>query len=208
MDLSDEMPACPFCPFHVASNAESDTYYLMQHLELCHPENGHSPFIALGDESIAENDTGINIRKSSSDEGPSNSEDEADIYIECPLQCGETITVNELSNHMELHAAEGIVLEEVDESAIDAGRPTRSNYKHSNLTHQPGESSPLGASGATDSKSVRKHQHHKKTKQPTFLEKLWGRTGPRKRRSNKGKHLVARRLGVCRFESSLSPCQR
>lgn len=208
MDLSDEIPVCPFCPFSVTSNAESDTYCLMQHLELCHPENGHSPFIALGDESIAEDDTGINIRRSSSDEGPSNSEDEADIYIECPLQCGETVTVTELSNHLELHAAEGIVLEEVDENAIDTGRSPRSNHNGSKLTHQPDESPPLGALGAADAKGVRKHQHHKKIKQPTFLEKLCERTGPRKRRTNKGKHLVARRLGVCRFEPLLPPCQR
>lgn len=39
-----------------------------------------------------------------------------DVYVECPLQCGEAIHIREMDDHIELHEIEGLGLDELDGS--------------------------------------------------------------------------------------------
>ena len=206
MEVVDAMPVCPFCPFSVASKDESDTYFLMQHLELCHPENGYSPFIADEDKATSADDTDgaeTTNRSSFSDEDLSNSEDKSNVYMECPLQCGETVTIAELTNHLELHAAEGTALEEEDAKATTKGITPQLNNSGSDTTHQPHSSSSLRAPSsvkAKDAVEAKRNHSRQKNKQSPFWEGL-GRIlvpSPKKRRTGKAKYSAARRLGVCR----------
>ena len=98
--------SCPFCDFK-----DADEYFLVQHVELLHPENGQSPFIAQDEitqpygsslrtieecEKIEEG-----ARKSESPNGASSSYD----YVECPI-CSEYIVSAESATHKDLHVAE------------------------------------------------------------------------------------------------------
>lgn len=112
-------PSCPFCEF-----SDSDTYFLAQHVELCHPENGYSPFIALEDDQgagamIGSEETYLtplsNITPSKSPAGAEFYVDTGS-YVECPAGCGEAITVAELPSHLDLHSAEDFALEEMTQS--------------------------------------------------------------------------------------------
>lgn len=105
-----ELPICPFCGFQ-----SSDSYTLMHHVEISHPENGFSPFVAP--ENVTLNTSAVQQRSAS----PSTPEDfvaendlsdAGDNYIECPTGCGEQIRFSELSVHLDLHFAESAVLEE------------------------------------------------------------------------------------------------
>ncbi|GAD95818.1 hypothetical protein CPC735_028710 [Paecilomyces variotii No. 5] len=87
-----ELLSCPFCSF-----SDSDAYFLTQHVELCHPENGHSPFIAEQQEGSSEAVEG---------------EEGAREYIDCPRGCGEIVLGADLPSHLNLHAAEDIAFED------------------------------------------------------------------------------------------------
>ncbi|EER27535.1 hypothetical protein CPC735_028710 [Coccidioides posadasii C735 delta SOWgp] len=106
------VPSCPFCEF-----TDSDTYFLMQHVELCHPENGYSPFIAVEDGQMTGTEATYSTPLSdvTPSKSPANAElfGDIDSYVECPAGCGEAITVAELPSHLDLHSAETIALEEV-----------------------------------------------------------------------------------------------
>ncbi|WEW56289.1 hypothetical protein PRK78_001732 [Emydomyces testavorans] len=114
------IPSCPFCEF-----TDSDTYFLTQHVELCHPENGYSPFIAVGDDQSDDQTSRIkethypSLKDITPSKSPSSTELSIDTtsYTECPLGCGEAIIVTELSSHLDLHAAEGLALDEVAQSS-------------------------------------------------------------------------------------------
>ena len=87
--------ACPFCPF-----SHRDSYFLMHHVEVCHPETGESPFSAkeYGREESA-----------SAMDAPAK-----DDYLDCeyiPCECGEIVTLAEFPTHMELHKAEGMTFD-------------------------------------------------------------------------------------------------
>lgn len=107
--------SCPLCDF-----TDRDSYFLLQHVELIHPENGESPFIATGDDDE-------NGRSSSSNQN--NDEEEAAVhdkqkhsstlsmespatYSECPYSCGELVASAELTSHTDLHLAENMAFEE------------------------------------------------------------------------------------------------
>ncbi|KAK2749166.1 hypothetical protein FQN57_006781 [Myotisia sp. PD_48] len=118
-----DIPSCPFCDF-----SDADGYFVVQHVELCHPENGASPFIASDDTAIAVAlDASLNHQQSES--GPwqdyhrtedafeyDNYEDEHPTvsYIDCPAGCGEAVTTAELPIHLDLHVAEGLALSETN----------------------------------------------------------------------------------------------
>lgn len=90
-------PTCPFCPF-----SDSDTDFVAQHIEFCHPDTG--PAWLHPDEPPA-----------TTDQGPlpfSVDEDLTDKYVDCPHGCGETVPSTELSTHLDLHLAEGLALED------------------------------------------------------------------------------------------------
>ena len=99
----------------------------MQHLELCHPENGESPFIATNHDRLGRGgrvepshsqpyrSTSLGRDSTPSLATPSSEEDyEDDAYVDCPAKCGETVLVADLVSHMELHGAEDFPAEEVD----------------------------------------------------------------------------------------------
>lgn len=110
----EDVPSCPFCEF-----TDSDTYFLTQHVELCHPENGESPFIAkdFGDGSNDHLD-----QEATSGSGTNTpSQDATDSsYVQCPHGCGESVTAAELPVHIDFHVAEGMALEETGLSTQDA----------------------------------------------------------------------------------------
>ncbi|PGG98922.1 hypothetical protein AJ80_09439 [Polytolypa hystricis UAMH7299] len=118
--------SCPFCDF-----SDSDTYFLTQHVELCHPENGFSPFIAAEEESSQTHITGPDEpHQSSRGDSPQlpslsytpNESAFIDGYVECPHGCGEVITNAELQLHLDLHVAEGFAFEEVNASTKATGQ--------------------------------------------------------------------------------------
>ncbi|KGY14906.1 hypothetical protein PABG_12181 [Paracoccidioides brasiliensis Pb03] len=111
---SDVLP-CPFCAF-----SDSDPYFLTQHVELCHPENELSPFIATEEPSSIVSSNLNHIAEKPGDSPmlatgslPINDEDYfLDGYVDCPQGCGEIISAAELSSHLDLHLGEGMVFEE------------------------------------------------------------------------------------------------
>lgn len=109
----ETIPSCPFCDFK-----DSDAYFLVQHVELCHPENGTSPFITAEDTFDNNQRAGFEYENSQT---PSHSNtpvpdggefNDPSSYVECPTGCGEAITLAELSSHLDLHVAEGLALDE------------------------------------------------------------------------------------------------
>lgn len=101
---------CPFCPF-----SDHDSYFLLEHVELYHPEGGQSPFIAkeaamrLVDEDYDEEAT-------SASDAPSEEE-----YIEC--ECGESVILREFESHSELHRDEGMALDQSEKMTGDTSTP-------------------------------------------------------------------------------------
>lgn len=69
--------------------------------------------------------------------GQSTNEDATEKYVDCPYDCGETVTAIELPVHLDLHVAEGIALDE-DESVptpFQAGSPVV-NEKDSHFDYE------------------------------------------------------------------------
>ncbi|MCJ1309982.1 hypothetical protein MMC25_003643 [Agyrium rufum] len=119
---TEERPACPFCPFTVASFSDDhEMDFLMQHLELCHPENGQTPVIAVDGgrhSSPSFKDAHLSVR-AGKESTPlrselSEDEDEDEGYVKCPRGCGEIVTLAELVSHMELHASEEMSMDDED----------------------------------------------------------------------------------------------
>ncbi|KAI1965816.1 hypothetical protein LOZ58_000716 [Ophidiomyces ophidiicola] len=117
-EQEDHIPSCPFCEF-----TDQDTYFLLQHIELCHPENGNSPFIAEDDQSHEATTTKepFNTPPGAATPPRANSPSvdiDANQYVECPADCGEAIAIGELASHLDFHSAEGLALEEAALSSI------------------------------------------------------------------------------------------
>ena len=111
--VTSEIPTCPFCSFSVKSNGERDIYAIMHHLELSHPENGQSPFIVTDEGGESGRHTPLDEESASLSIAAPEDEEGGEVYIECPSQCGEVITLTELSSHMELHSAEGLSFDDL-----------------------------------------------------------------------------------------------
>lgn len=98
-------------------------YLLLQHLELTHPENGDSPFIAR-DASPAGKRNRSGSRASSiagrgkHDRSRSVSPTfDEDVFLACPIKdCGEVIHSRELEDHMELHDVEHLSIDDINEA--------------------------------------------------------------------------------------------
>ena len=100
---------CPFCDFK-----DSDEYFLVQHVELLHPENGQSPFIAEDEivqpysSSLATIEEGKQLEERAKDsEFLRNGAPSAHDYVECSV-CSEFIVSAESATHQDLHVAENI----------------------------------------------------------------------------------------------------
>ena len=104
--------SCPFCDF-----TNKDPYFLMQHVELNHPENSDSPFIVRDDDGPNRVDHGEDEEAACQEtQRPPSRNSKENEYIECPYDCGERIPSAELSSHQDFHVAEGMAL-------TDAGLP-------------------------------------------------------------------------------------
>ncbi len=99
--------SCPFCDFK-----DADEYFLVQHVELLHPENGQSPFIAQDEVaqpygsslSTIEEDKKVE-EGAKANETPPNGASSSPDYVECSI-CSEYIVSVELPTHKDLHVAE------------------------------------------------------------------------------------------------------
>ena len=93
--------ACPFCEF-----VSHDSYFILQHVELVHPEGGDSPFIAKDD--LGENGNNDDGRTEVTEQSASPA------YVQCPYDCGEQVLATELNLHTDFHIAERMALEDGD----------------------------------------------------------------------------------------------
>lgn len=92
---------CPFCEF-----VSHDSYFILQHVELVHPEGGNSPFIAKdGQGENGNNDDGrMEVAQQST----------SPAYVQCPYDCGEQVLAAELTLHTDFHIAERMAIEDAD----------------------------------------------------------------------------------------------
>jgi len=142
------------------STSDQDVYTLMHHLEISHPENGQSPFIVTDAGGSNGRHTPLEEESASSSLAAPEDEEEEEVYIECPAQCGEAITLTELSSHMELHSAEGLLSDD----------PTRPRSRNASPHLQGGRASSSGPLGHSDASlfsgntlvdsSPKKHRGH------------------------------------------------
>lgn len=132
--MADESFSCPFCDF-----VDKDSYFLLQHVELIHPEGGESPFIVSESTEVEGCASSSSTQRSEgvlkSIDGPQEATldpeqgssqttllaGKSPTYVECPYSCGELIASAELTSHTDFHLAEKMALEdEVDEYSIGA----------------------------------------------------------------------------------------
>jgi zinc finger-containing ubiquitin peptidase 1 len=103
----EDMP-CPFCDF-----TDKDSYFLMQHVELIHPENGESPFIVRDDDRQSRAYCSEDEAAAQQDEQrPLSRNSRENEYVKCPYDCGELVPSAELPSHQDFHLAEGMALAE------------------------------------------------------------------------------------------------
>jgi hypothetical protein len=101
----EDLP-CPFCDF-----IDKDQYFLRQHVELIHPENGSSPFIVRDDDEPSRVCHGEDEEAACQEtQRPPSRNSKENEYVECPYDCGELIPSAELPSHKDFHVAEGMAL--------------------------------------------------------------------------------------------------
>lgn len=186
-------PSCPFCPF-----SDQDATFVTQHIEYCHPEGGSLPSFA--DDTPSSN----NINPSPSPP----TEESIEKYVDCPHGCGETVTIAELSTHLDLHIAEGLALDDYDTAQISFNQnpssdiPTdidepqdyevprkygkRGLYRdftrgNTSKPAQPRNRSPVGKVGPDGAKRLGRSElgpHAHEKKMPPWLKKLLEKGSP------------------------------
>ena len=109
---------CPFCGFK-----DNNSYFMLQHVALIHPENGESPFLVAEEEqSRAYQHEADGVKEAAKRNGGtdcsanSSGGSKKDEYVECPHECGEFILSTELSSHLDFHIAERMAI-------VDSGLP-------------------------------------------------------------------------------------
>ena len=145
-------PSCPFCRFTVKTHGEDDMYILMHHLELFHPENGLSPFMVRERSQSRHRSRSRSTRRSTSSSGEGNAtgrsrslpasvdNGDEDIYIDCPMDCGEAVHIREIQDHLDLH--------DIESQAHDGPQQRRSRSPSAHSSHR-GEASDTQASAGT-----------------------------------------------------------
>ena len=204
METQPVRPSCPFCAFTAATDSQNDMYFLLQHLELSHPENGESPFIAVenGSESRPED----KVRQSSgTSSGTISVYEEEDVYVQCPARCGESVILAELRNHMDLHSAEDMASFDVRSSSISQdGSPQFLNGNSSDVQTTVQLHPPLSGDVLPSIPSVENfHASGDQRPHKDFLgSRNWREAllGPARKKTRalipKASHASARRLGV------------
>lgn len=114
---SDTVPSCPFCSYTAPSHSETDIYMLYQHVELSHNDQ-ESPFMETEPGPIRGGPSSRSRSRSNSGRNrlESSPSPDDDVYVDCPLRCGEAVHIRELDNHMDLHEIESLSLDEIDKS--------------------------------------------------------------------------------------------
>lgn len=191
---------CPFCDF-----SDHDSYFLLQHVELCHPENGDSPFIAKHVEEPASTDPDEEGNTRDSTDSPSG-DDIDGRYVVCPRHCGETVNIAELSSHVEMHLAEGMMFDGTGGIATDEDmsqlheeraliRKLETHFDTSLPDPLRNCNPPSGSISSLDADTQPSRQ--KKRDIIDWKRLLLGSESSRsKHNSGNGKHATIRRLGV------------
>ena len=199
-----DTPSCPFCAFCVPSSNETDMYSLMHHLELSHPEGGISPFKVVDERRTPSRNASLHAERAARSRTPSDHGEEEEVYVECPLQCGEAVTLDELSSHMELHGAEGAAFDDPngprsrEASPLPGGRRSTSTGPSRHLD-VPQDSSE--AYNPSSGNTHRSHSAHKRSRDNYGL-KDWKDLflGPASRKTRatniKARSTAVKRLGV------------
>ena len=108
---------------NVWNDVKPSSTWRLQHLELSHPENGESPFIARDASPLGQRKRSTSNASSRSPAGrgsrsnslaPTSEHADGDFYVECPLRCGEAVHIRELEDHMDLHDIESQGFDEID----------------------------------------------------------------------------------------------
>ena len=179
----------------------------MQHVELCHPENGQSPFMVK--EGTGRQALGVDDDEDSA--STSDASSEADEYVEC--ECGESVVLKEFESHMELHRDEGMALNGGEKKATNMAA-TRSPLRAGDASFSGAHRTPTVAlsdiSSSQDDHSkvdtVIKHRSRTTdTKQRHGVDKwkailLGTNSSTARSKTGKEKHKMVRRLGVCIFQ--------
>ena len=190
---------CPFCPF-----SDHEPYFLMQHVELCHPENGESPFMVK--KGAGRQAPGIDDEEDSASTSDASSEDEE--YIEC--ECGESVVLKEFGTHTELHCDEGMALDGGEKKATDIAAP-RSPLRAGDASFSGAQRTPtISLSDVSSNQddhlkvdTVIKHRSRNiDTKQRHGVNRwrdilLGASSSTARSKTGKDKHKMVRRLGVC-----------
>lgn len=101
-----ETPSCPFCPF-----SDTDTQFIAEHIEFCHPENGTSD-TGQGGHIVEQPEGAFDHQQDLLCDNDDDGEYHPDKYVNCPHGCGELVTEVELPIHLDLHIAEDVANEE------------------------------------------------------------------------------------------------
>ncbi len=175
----------------------------MQHVELCHPENGESPFV-VKEGAFQQAESGNDEESASTSDASSGDEE----YIEC--ECGESVVLKDFESHTELHRDEGMALDEGEKKAANITAP-KSPLRADHASFSGADRMPTVSlsdvnpiqDNPLDIKTVIKHhsrskgakQRHGVSKWKGLLLGTSSSTGRPK--TAKDKHKSVRRLGVC-----------
>jgi hypothetical protein len=136
-------------------------YNLLQHLELSHPENGESPFIArertrsksrsisrgrlVGTKEGSRHSRSRSNTLSQYIESDDESADQ-NYYVECPAKCGEAVILSELADHMDQHDIEGLAVDERSPSgSLDISRNASPHSRASSIEPRAAFCTPVAA---------------------------------------------------------------
>ena len=185
----------------------------MQHFELSHPEFGTSPFIALEDASpprMSVRSVPASTQESSPESPPSEDDEDGEPYVDCPAQCGETVTLTELSSHMELHRAEDTTFGEAEAITELPGRST-SNENFATQANHNATTSDIDLKNSAKRTNMPRHHLRRRHRDQNGIKEwkdiLIGSPSKKPRNStSKLKHATPCRLGVS-MESGSIFCQ-
>jgi hypothetical protein len=185
---------------------------LLQHVELSH-NDGDSPFAVRNTSPAAisrrpgSRGSSHSNRGSHSRSGSITPLQDDDVYVECPLRCGEAIHIRELDDHMDLHDIEALNLDDLDGTPSSSRNasprpPSRSRTSSSGSKHGLYAPENTGDHLTIPESSHKKHRH--KVRPLDGLKDLFvGPASNKTRHSEPGVKMGGiKRLGVS-FEQGL-----
>ncbi|KAF7592595.1 hypothetical protein BBP40_012682 [Aspergillus hancockii] len=145
-----DVPTCPFCPF-----SDPDSNFVIEHIELCHPENNTSSNIDDCKEVTS-------LKQTTSDcQQYSNGADEhLGKYVDCPHGCGDIVLATKLSTHLDLHFAEEATYENISSNQLESSKSwdaqeTRRLHSYDDLNNVRDQHGPPVKSWLKGEKSIR-----------------------------------------------------